>query len=95
MIIASVEPVKPSLLRIRAQDGRCGVFDVQPYLQGEAFRPLCEWGVFANVRNGGYYVEWDCGADLSADTIEMKLATDGLPEREMEEDNEGEIQDSE
>jgi prepilin-type N-terminal cleavage/methylation domain-containing protein len=24
------------------------------------------------MRNGGYYVEWDCGADLSADTIEAQ-----------------------
>lgn len=23
--------------------------------------------------NGGYFVEWDCGADLSADTIEAHL----------------------
>jgi hypothetical protein len=26
--------------------------------------------VFMKVSNGGYFVEWDCGADLSADTIE-------------------------
>jgi hypothetical protein len=23
--------------------------------------------------NGGYFLEWECGADLSADTIEAKM----------------------
>jgi hypothetical protein len=25
------------------------------------------------IRNGGYFVKWECGADLSADTIEAKM----------------------
>ncbi len=25
------------------------------------------------VRNGGYFVEWECGADISADSIEFGL----------------------
>ena len=24
------------------------------------------------ITNGGYFIEWDCGADLSVDTIEAK-----------------------
>jgi hypothetical protein len=27
---------------------------------------------FAKVFNGGYFVEWECGADLSADTTEAR-----------------------
>jgi hypothetical protein len=27
---------------------------------------------FQKVSNGGYFVEWDSGADLSADTIEAR-----------------------
>ncbi len=27
---------------------------------------------FKKIHNGKYYVEWDCGADLSSDTIEAK-----------------------
>jgi len=27
---------------------------------------------FLKVSGGGYFVEWDCGADLSADTIEAR-----------------------
>jgi len=26
------------------------------------------------ISNGGYFVEWQCGADLSADTIEAKMS---------------------
>jgi len=25
---------------------------------------------FERVHNGNYFIEWDCGADLSADTIQ-------------------------
>ena len=35
-------------------------------------RGLNEYSEFVKVTNGGYFVEWDCGADLSADTIEAK-----------------------
>ncbi len=72
MIISSIKPVKPGMLQVYSVDGRCGVFDVRPFMDSEAFQPLRTWNAFTKVRNGGYYVEWDCGADLSADTIEMK-----------------------
>ena len=36
----------------------------------EAFEDLRRPGEFVKVFNGGYFVEWECGADLSADTIE-------------------------
>lgn len=58
------------MLSIVADDGRAGRFDVSPYLQYEAFEALRDQGEFMKVVNGGYFVEWDCGADLSADTIE-------------------------
>jgi hypothetical protein len=59
-------------LAIVADDGRVGRFDVSPYLEDEAFAPLTDPDEFAKVINGGYFVEWDCGADLSADTIEAQ-----------------------
>ncbi len=49
-----------------------GKFDVQPYLAYEAFEDLRHPSEFMKVFNGGYFVEWDCGADLSADTIEAR-----------------------
>lgn len=60
-------------LRIVLDDGRVGVFDVKPYLDLEAFSELKSRDEFFQVINGGYFVEWECGADLSADTIEAGM----------------------
>lgn len=54
-------------------DGRVGKFDLRPYLQYEAFEELNDIVEFMKIKNGGYFVEWECGADLSADTIEAKM----------------------
>ena len=72
MRIAEVHPQPGWILSVVADDGRVGSFDVGPYLQFEAFEALRHPGEFAKVFNGGYFVEWDCGADLSADTIEAR-----------------------
>jgi hypothetical protein len=60
------------VLIVVADDGRVGHFDVAPYLQYEAFGALQDQREFAKITNGGYFIEWDCGADLSADTIEAR-----------------------
>ncbi|WP_034763494.1 DUF2442 domain-containing protein [Chrysiogenes arsenatis] len=73
MRIADVKPLDDLSLLITASDGIVGLFDVKPYLDCEAFEALKEQTEFRKVRNGGYFVEWDCGADLSADTIAAKL----------------------
>lgn len=70
MIIENITIEKFGRLRIVAEDGRVGVFDVFPYMESEAFQPLKDPNEFQQVANGGYYVAWQCGADLSADTIE-------------------------
>jgi hypothetical protein len=49
-----------------------GQFDVRPYLMHEAFDDVRRPSEFVKVLNGGYFMEWDCGADLSADTIEAR-----------------------
>ena len=65
---------------VKTTDGRIGRFDVRPYLGYEAFEMLNEPTEFQKIRNGSYFVEWECGADLSADTIEAKMAElDGVP----------------
>jgi hypothetical protein len=70
MRIAELRAEPNWVLSIVADDGRMGRFDVRPYLQYEAFAALRDQSEFAKAINGGYFVEWDCGADLSADTIE-------------------------
>ena len=72
MIISSVTPHCNFVLEIRAKDGRTGFFDVSPYLESEVFSGLKEEQPFEHVTNGGYFIEWKCGADLSADTIEAR-----------------------
>ena len=49
-----------------------GLFDVLPYLKSEAFIELINEDNFLKIHNGKYFIEWDCGADLSSDTIESE-----------------------
>jgi len=77
MRIVELDPQPDWVLSIVADDGRVGRFDVSPYLKYEAFQDLREPGEFVKVLNGGYFVEWACGADLSADTIEARWQVTG------------------
>jgi hypothetical protein len=72
MRIAEVHPQPDWVLSITAKDGRIGLFDVSSYLEFEAFEELLDHQEFMKVSNGGYFIEWECGADLSAGTIEAK-----------------------
>lgn len=72
MRIRELLPQHNWTLKIVAEDGRVGNFDVRPYLEYEAFNELRDHAEFLKVSNGGYFVEWESGADLSADTIEAR-----------------------
>ncbi len=72
MRIKEVSPRVGYKLYIIAEDGRSGVFDVSPYLKLEAFQELKNENNFRKVQNGGYFIEWKCGADLCVDTIEAE-----------------------
>ena len=72
MRISCIKVLPDWTLQVSAEDGREGRFDVRPYLDYEIFRPLKDQSEFAKVSNGGYFIEWACGADLSADTIEAR-----------------------
>jgi hypothetical protein len=73
MIIANVKTLSGNKLEIITSEGLVGIFDVLPYLEYEAFLPLKKEEEFRKISNGGYFVEWDCGADLSADTLEVGM----------------------
>jgi hypothetical protein len=75
MNIAEVIPQENFILYIRFDDGRNGLFDVKPYLDSEVFSPLRNKTEFERFYNGKYFIEWDCGADLSADTIQARLVS--------------------
>jgi len=82
MRIAELRPQPNWILFIIADDGRVGTFDVGPYLGYAAFEDLRDHSEFVKVTNGGYFVEWDCGADLSADTIEARWQVVGKTAQE-------------
>lgn len=73
MRITKVTPETNYILSITTDEGKTGMFDLSPYLQYEAFEALKNLTEFSKVMSRGYYIEWECGADLSADTIEARL----------------------
>jgi hypothetical protein len=73
MNIREIVPLSGYMLRIVFENGRTGVFDVTPYLNDAAFLSLRQPENFRQIRNGGYYIEWESGADLSVDTIDYHL----------------------
>jgi hypothetical protein len=73
MRIVEVIPLADHVLLVASEDGATGLFDIKPYLQGAVFSRLQDYAEFTAVHNGGYFLEWACGADLSADTIEAHL----------------------
>ncbi|MBX3349598.1 MAG: DUF2442 domain-containing protein [Nitrospira sp.] len=82
MRVVELEAQPNCVLSIVADDGRVGRFDVSPYLQYEAFEALRDETEFKKVINGGYFVEWECGVDLSADTIEARWQVVGKVARQ-------------
>lgn len=70
MIIKTITPKDNYVLHIVGDKQQAGLFDVSPYMHSEVFSQLSAGDNFLKVRNGRYFVEWECGADLSADTIE-------------------------
>lgn len=72
MNIIEVIPKENFILYIKLDDEREGLFDVKPYLDSEVFDCLKNEDEFKKIYNGGYFIEWDCGADFSADTIEAR-----------------------
>ena len=73
MIIKEVIPLDGAVLRVVDEEGRVGTVDLDFYLNSPAFSPLKTKEEFVRVRNGKYFIEWDCGADLSADTLESRM----------------------
>ena len=69
LTIIQIVASKDWTLDVTFADGSRRIYDVKPLLESEAFEDLKDIGLFLRVRNGGYFVEWPTGADLSADTL--------------------------
>ncbi len=78
MNIAEIVPQHNYMLYIKTEDGKTGLFDLKPYLDFEVFSPLKDKAEFERLHNGKYFIEWECGADLSADTIQARWKTSSL-----------------
>lgn len=72
MNIAEIIPKENNLLYVKSEEGEAGLFDITPFLESEAFSPLRDRDEFEKIHNGRYFIEWECGADLSADTIQAR-----------------------
>jgi hypothetical protein len=72
-VIKSIIARDDFTLNIIFEDDFKGTLDIKPYLSHEAFKPLNDILEFKKIHNGGYFVEWQCGADLSADTLRQKM----------------------
>lgn len=72
MNVAEIIPQENHILYVKSEEGEVGLFDMTPFLESEAFAPLKSIAEFQKIYNGRYFVEWECGADLSADTIQAR-----------------------
>jgi hypothetical protein len=70
MNIVEAIPQDHHKLYVKSDTGEVGLLDLTPFLDSEAFAPLKQRSEFDKIHNGRYFVEWECGADLSVDTIQ-------------------------
>ena len=73
--IIKVSGLADGFLEVNLQDGRCGVFDVKPFIQSVFFGALRSENYFKQV---GLFFEgdgWPDGQDLGPDTIAAQLRT--------------------
>lgn len=62
-------PLEPYRIKVRMKSGLEGIFDMSPYLDGQAFHELKDPAYFKRVRPEGYGIIWPHEQDISSDTI--------------------------
>jgi ribosomal protein S4E len=78
--IKSVQAKENWIVSYVLENDQIRQFDVKPYLKDEAFEKLSNIQEFNRIHNGRYFIEWDCGADLSLDTLNARsiIIKDGV-----------------
>ena len=66
-------PLPDGILQIEMGDGRCGEFDVKPFMSSDYFSALKNHDYFQKVGLFFAGVGWPDGQDLSPDTIAAQL----------------------
>ncbi len=67
--IIKAVPLDNYQIEILTSSGIAGIFNVQPYLKGSAFKELENPSYFKQVRPAHYGIMWPNEQDFSADTI--------------------------
>jgi hypothetical protein len=62
-------PLEDYKIEILTSSGISGIFDVKPYLQGNAFKELISESYFRMVRPAHHGIMWPHEQDFSSDTI--------------------------
>lgn len=71
--VISVRPQPEGKVFVEMADGRCGEFDVKPYMKSDFFSGLMNEGYFSKVRLVFKGIGWPDGQDLGPDTIAAQL----------------------
>lgn len=71
--IIKAVPLPDGYLQVEMQDGRCGKFDVKPYMSSEFFSSLNDETYFQKVCLFFFGVGWPDGQDLGPDTVAAGL----------------------
>ncbi|MFA7242595.1 MAG: DUF2442 domain-containing protein [Sulfuricellaceae bacterium] len=73
-----MRPESAGRVYVEMADGRCGFFDVAPYMASEFFRELENEAYFRQVRVFFRGIGWPNGQDLGPDTIIAELVETGV-----------------
>jgi hypothetical protein len=71
--VIKVAPLLGGYLQVELQDGRCGEFDVNPYMTSDFFSPLKSEAYFQKVGLFFNGIGWPDGQDLGPDTVAAHL----------------------
>lgn len=65
--ITSVKPMAEHTLHVCFENGKCGIFDVKPYIRGSWFSELADENYFRQVYiiDDGCGIEWPNGQDIA------------------------------
>ena len=73
--VTTVKPLADHCIYVELADGRCGVFDLKPYLDHGVFRELRDLAYFNRVGIQWGAVTWPHEQDIAPETLlaELKL----------------------
>jgi hypothetical protein len=60
-------------IKVTLSNGRCGIFDVKPYLDRGIFQELKDYDYFKRARIEFGTITWPNEQDFSPETIEIKM----------------------